>query len=114
MLCRLLLARRVSLVTTLAVAVAISLIGFGVGTFAGYWGGAVVLHVDHGHHRCAGPGLGRVLLAAVIAWRANDARVARAAVLTEREEPYVESALGTKERRISCATWSPMLSARSW
>jgi peptide/nickel transport system permease protein len=116
-LSRLLFGGRVSLATTLAVAMAISVIGLSVGTFAGYRGGAIDSAISRvvdvmlslpsfllalAITAALGPGLGHVLLAAVVSWWANYARVARAAVLTERQKPYVESAraLGTGERRI--------------
>jgi peptide/nickel transport system permease protein len=49
-----------------------------------------------------GPGMGHLLLAVVLVWWAGYARVVRAAVLTEREKPYVEAAraAGVPERRV--------------
>lgn len=116
-LSRLLFGGRVSLATTFSVAVAISLIGLIVGTVAGYRGGVADAAISRvidvmlslpsfllalAITAALGPGLSHVLLAATIAWWASHARVVRAAVLAEREKPYIESAraLGTKERQI--------------
>lgn len=116
-LSRLLFGGRASLATTFAVAVAISVIGLALGTVAGYRGGAVDAAISRlvdvmlslpsfllalAITAALGPGLGHILLAATISWWANYARIVRAAVLVEREKPYVEAARGTgaSERRI--------------
>ncbi|HEX2046400.1 MAG TPA: ABC transporter permease [Acidimicrobiales bacterium] len=116
-LSRVLFAGRVSLATTFVVAAAISLIGLVVGALAGFRGGLTDATVSRlvdvmmslpsfllalAVTAALGPGLGHVLLAATVTWWATYARVVRAAVLVERERPYVEAAraLGTSERRI--------------
>jgi peptide/nickel transport system permease protein len=115
-LSRLMFGGRLSLLTTLSVALAVSLIGLTVGMIAGYRGGAVDAALSRvidvmlslpsfllalAITAALGPGLGHVLLAAIVAWWANYARVVRAAVLAERGKPYVEAAraVGTGKSR---------------
>lgn len=116
-LSRLLYGARVSLFTTLVAALTVATIGLVMGTVAGYVGGAadgiisrvvdVLLAFPPFLLALAvtavlGPGLKNVLVAVVFVWWAGYARIVRAAVLSERERPYVEAAraAGVPEWRV--------------
>lgn len=114
---RLLHGARVSLSMTGITALAISLLGLALGTLAGYLGGftdALISRVIDvllafpsfllalAVTAVLGPGLRHVVIAVVVVWWAGYARIVRAAVLGEREKPYVEAAraAGVPEWRV--------------
>ena len=116
-LSRLLHGARVSLLTTFLAAAIIGLIGLVLGTVAGYVGGATDIVISRvvdillafpsfllalAVTAILGPGMRHLLLAVVLVWWASYARVVRAAVLAEREKPYVEAAraAGVPEWRV--------------
>lgn len=106
-LSRLLYGARVSLFTTLGATFAIAIIGVVLGSLAGYLGGVTDLVIGRvidvflafpgfllalAITAVLGPGMSHLLLAVILVWWASYARLVRAAVLTERERPYVEAA----------------------
>ena len=116
-LSRLLYGGRTSLVTTFAAAAIIGTIGLVLGTIAGYVGGLTDIVISRvvdillafpsfllalAITAVLGPGMRHLLLAVVLVWWASYARLVRAAVLTEREKPYVEAAraAGVPEWRV--------------
>lgn len=109
-LSRLLYGGRLSLGMTFGVAGAICLVGLSIGMAAGHVGGAVDALISRvvdvmlslptfllamAATAVLGPGVRNVMLAAVTVWWAGYARVVRAAILVEREKPYVEAARAT-------------------
>ncbi len=118
-LSRLLFGARVSLTTTFLAAALISLLGLALGTLAGYAGGmtdgiisrVIDLLLAFPSFLLAlavtavlGPGLMHVVIAVVTVWWAGYARVVRAAVLVEREKPYLEAAAA-----LGMPTWRVLL-----
>ena len=114
---RLLHGARVSLFTTFAAAAIVGIIGLVLGTIAGYLGGAADAAISRvvdillafpsfllalAVTAVLGPGMQHLLLAVVLVWWAGYARVVRAAVLAERDKPYLEAAraAGVPEWRI--------------
>lgn len=109
MLSRLLYGARVSVAATLVASFASALIGVAVGMAAGYAGRLVdavlrsVMDVLLAFPSfllalavtgVLGPSLVTVVIAIVVSWWAGYARIARAAVLAERERPYIEAERG--------------------
>ncbi|MDQ3980967.1 MAG: ABC transporter permease [Actinomycetota bacterium] len=105
---RVLHGARVSLFTTFLAAAIIGVIGLVLGTLAGYVGGFTDTVISRAVDillafpslllalavtAILGPGMRHLLLAVVLVWWASYARVVRAAVLAEREKPYVEAAM---------------------
>lgn len=114
---RLLFGARVSIGTTALAAAGIALVGLTLGSLAGFFGGVVDTVVGRtidvllafptfllalGVTGTVGPGLRNLTVAVVAVWWAGYARVVRAAVLQEREQPYVEAArsIGATQRRV--------------
>ena len=114
---RLLHGARVSLFTTFLAAGIIGVIGLLLGTVAGYVGGMADVVISRlvdillafpsfllalAVTAILGPGMRHLLLAVVVVWWASYARVVRAAVLAEREKPYVQAAraAGVPEWRV--------------
>jgi peptide/nickel transport system permease protein len=116
-LSRLLHGGRVSLFTTFLASAIVGALGLLLGMVAGYVGGAVDVVISRlvdillafpsfllalAVTAVLGPGMRHLLEVAVLVWWAGYARVVRAAVLTEREKPYVEAAraAGVPEWRV--------------
>ena len=116
-LSRVVYGTRVSIGSTVGATVIISLIGLSCGVLAGYLGGVVdatvswVINVLLAFPSfllalavagILGASLLNVLVAIVAVWWPNYARLARAAVLVEREKAYVEAAqgIGASRRRV--------------
>ena len=117
-LSRLLYGARVSLFTTLAVGIAILLIGLIVGTISGMAGGFVdgmlmrvvdvllafpSLLLALAVVGTLGPGLLHLAVAMTAVWWVEYARLVRGLVLTVREQPFIEAAraLGVRPWRIA-------------
>lgn len=116
-LSRLLYGARISLGATVLAAIGIAVTGMVFGVLAGFAGGAVDALISRvidvllafpglllalALTGVLGPNLRNLMLAVVIVSWAGYARVVRAAVLAERERPYVEAAraLGSSRRRL--------------
>lgn len=116
-LSRLLYGARISLGATVLAAVAIAVTGMVLGVLAGFAGGVVDAVISRvidvllafpglllalALTGVLGPNLRNLMVAVVIVSWAGYARVVRAAVLAERERPYVEAAraLGSSRRRV--------------
>lgn len=117
MFSRVLHGARVSVFTTLVATFAIATIGMVLGTLAGYLGGVTDLVIGRvvdvvlafpgfllalAITAVLGPGMSHLLLAVILVWWASYARLVRAAVVRERERPYVEAAraAGAREWRV--------------
>ena len=116
-LSRLLFGARLSIGATVAAGVGISLIGLVLGLLAGYVGGLVDTVVSRivdsllafpvflmalALTALLGPGLPQVTIAVLAVGWAGYARIVRAAVIAERDRPYVEAsrAIGASRARI--------------
>lgn len=116
-LSRLLYGARLSLGSAVVAALAVGVLGLGLGMAAGYFRGAVDAVVSRAVDillafptlllalvvvGALGAGLRNILVAVVVAWWASYARVVRGVTFSEREKPYVESAraLGASGWRI--------------
>jgi peptide/nickel transport system permease protein len=114
---RILYGARLSIGSTLAASVAISLIGVLVGLAAGWFGGLTDTLISRvvdillafptfllalAVTAMLGPGLRNVVVAIILAWWASYARIVRSAVLAERDRPYIEAAraVGSPSGRI--------------
>lgn len=122
---------RISLGSAALIVGASMVIGTGLGMTAGYYGGRLgeavmrladifiafpALIMAMGIVAFLGPGLTNAMLALILIWWAQYARLARGQVLAERAKPYVESAravgqsdLGVLWRHILPNTWAPLL-----
>jgi len=109
-LSRLLYGARLSIGTTVAATLGISLLGLLLGMLAGYLGGLVDTVISRvvdvllafpsfllalAVTGVLGPGLGNLMLAVVAVSWAGYARIVRGSVLAEREKAYVEAARAT-------------------
>ena len=116
-LSRLLYGARLSIGSTFAAVVVISIIGVGIGLLTGWFGGVVdtvfgrfvdiflafpTFLLALAVTALLGPGLNNVMLAISLAWWPTYARIVRSAVLSERSKTYIESAraVGTPSLRI--------------
>lgn len=106
-LSRVLSGARLSISTVLVATIGIALIGLCMGVLAGYFGGPIDALISRvvdlllafptfllalAVTGALGPSLRNILIAVTVVWWAGYARIVRAAVLTKREEPYVEAA----------------------
>ena len=109
-LSRLLYGARLSIGSTLAAVLAISVIGVVAGLIIGWFGGLVdtlfgrlvdmflafpTFLLALAVTALLGPGLMNVMVAIVLAWWPIYARIVRSAVLSERSKPYIEAASAT-------------------
>jgi peptide/nickel transport system permease protein len=109
-LSRLLYGARLSIGSTLAAVLAISVIGVVAGLVIGWFGGLVdtlfgrlvdmflafpTFLLALAVTALLGPGLMNVMVAIVLAWWPIYARIVRSAVLSERSKPYIEAARAT-------------------
>lgn len=114
-LSRLLHGARLSLGSAVVAALAVGVLGLGLGMAAGYFRGVVDAVVSRAVDvllafptlllalvvvGAVGAGLRNILIAVVIAWWAGYARVVRGVTFSEREKPYVESA-----RAVGASGW---------
>lgn len=114
-LSRLLYGARLSLGSAVLAALAVGILGLGLGMTAGYFRGIVDAVVSRMVDvllafptlllalvvvGALGAGLRNILIAVVIAWWASYARVVRGVTFSEREKPYVESA-----RAVGASGW---------
>lgn len=114
-LSRLLYGARLSLGSAVLAALAVGILGLGLGMAAGYFRGIVDAVVSRMVDvllafptlllalvavGALGAGLRNILIAVVIAWWAGYARVVRGVTFSEREKPYVESA-----RAVGASGW---------
>ena len=116
-LSRRLFGARLSIGSTFAAVVVISVIGVGIGLLTGWFGGVVdtvfgrfvdiflafpTFLLALAVTALLGPGLNNVMLAISLAWWPTYARIVRSAVLSERSKTYIESAraVGSPSLRI--------------
>lgn len=122
-LSRLLVGGRSSMFGSLALSGLSGIVGTGVGSIAGYWGGAVdtvvmrvvdavlglpSLLVALAIVAVLGPGFRSVAIGILVTWWTGAARLARGQVLAIRERPYVDAARAAGSSRLR-ALWRHVL-----
>lgn len=122
-LARLLVGGRSSLFAALALSGLSGIVGTGVGSIAGYWGGAVdtvvmrvvdavlalpSLLVALAIVAVLGPGFRSVAIGILVTWWTGAARLARGQVVAIRERPYVDAARAVGSSRLR-ALWRHVL-----